>query len=248
VAQILEVAPGVVCVRRRDYLSCSYVVTRPGGFVLVDGGMDPLGGDVLSGIAHLGGRPEDVRAILVTHWHQDHAAGLSALQRRTKAPVYAHARELPFLEGTSARKGWAARIGRYVPEWSVLVLAKGLLVDALDQPISPDVRVEDGQSIEGFEAIETPGHTPGHMSYFLAERGIAFVGDARAVVRGKLRYMARAVTPDIGAARGSMVRLLRIEADMFCPGHREPLRTSVAERLRLLGAVEDTNQSWPLFG
>lgn len=85
-------------------------------------------------------------------------------------------------------------------------------------------------------------------SYFLAEQGIAFVGDALAVVRGKLRYMARPVTPDIGAARASMARLLRRQADIFCPGHREPLRTSAGERLRLLHAVEDTNQPWPLFG
>jgi glyoxylase-like metal-dependent hydrolase (beta-lactamase superfamily II) len=248
VARIDEVAPGVVCVRRRDYLSCSYVVARPGGFVIIDSGMDPRGGDALAGLAHLAGRPEDVRAILVTHWHHDHAAGLAALQRRTGAPVYAHARELPFLQGTSARKGLAARFGKHVPVWSVFVLAKGLLVDALDPPVTPDVQVEEGQSIEGFEAIETPGHTPGHMSYFLKEQGIAFVGDALAVVRGKLRYLARPVTPDLVAARRSMAALLRLEAEIFCPGHREPLHTPVAERVRMLEAVEDANQRWPLWG
>jgi glyoxylase-like metal-dependent hydrolase (beta-lactamase superfamily II) len=248
VARIHEVAPGVVCVRRRDYLSCSYVVARPDGFVIVDGGMDPRGGDALSGVAHLGGRPEDVRAILVTHWHQDHSAGLAELRRRTKAPVFAHAREWPFLQGTSARQGFRGRIGRSVPEWSVLVLAKGLLVDALDRPLTPDVQVEEGQTVEGFEAVETPGHTPGHMSYFLAERGIAFAGDALAVVRGKLRFLARPVTPDLGDARRSMARLLRLEADIFCPGHREPLRTSAADRLRLLERVEDMSQPWPLLG
>jgi glyoxylase-like metal-dependent hydrolase (beta-lactamase superfamily II) len=82
VARIHDVAPGVVCVRRRDYLSCSYVVRQPLGLVIVDGGMDPRGADALSGVAHLGGRPEDVRAILVTHWHQDHAARLAELQDR----------------------------------------------------------------------------------------------------------------------------------------------------------------------
>jgi glyoxylase-like metal-dependent hydrolase (beta-lactamase superfamily II) len=128
------------------------------------------------------------------------------------------------------------------------VLAKGLLVDALDRPLTPDVQVKEGQNVEGFEAIETPGHTPGQMSYYLAERRIAFVGDALAVVRGKLRYLARPVTPDIGSARRSMARLLRLEADIFCPGHREPLRTSAVERLRLLEDVEDTNRAWPLLG
>lgn len=247
-ASIFEVAPDIVCVRRRDYLSCSYVVKRPQGIVIVDGGMDPSGGDVLAGVARLGGGPEAVRAILVTHWHQDHAAGLAALKRRTSAPVYAHAREAPFLRGAVARSGWSANLGRRVPDWGVLVLAKGLLIDALDRPIVPDVHLEDGQSIEGFEAIETPGHTPGHMSYLLAERGVAFVGDALAVVRGKLRFLARPVTPDIATARRSMARLLRIEVDIFCPGHREPLQTSAGDRLRLLEAVEDSSRPWPLFG
>jgi glyoxylase-like metal-dependent hydrolase (beta-lactamase superfamily II) len=210
--------------------------------------MDPSGDDVLAGVAHRGSRTVDVRAILVTHWHQDHAAGLAALQQRTGARIYAHARELPFLQGAAARKGWIATIAGRIPEWSVLVLAKGLLGDALDRPVMPDVLVENGQTVEGFEAIETPGHTPGHMSYFLRESRTVFAGDALAVVRGRLRFMARPVTPDLASARASMSRLLRLDADIFCPGHREPLRDATPERVRLLRAVEGASLGWPLLG
>ena len=67
------------------------LVTSPQGHVLVDGATPQAGAQVLANVRALGFRPEDVRAIVLSHEHVDHAGGLAELQRATGAPVLARA-------------------------------------------------------------------------------------------------------------------------------------------------------------
>lgn len=247
-AEVFEVVPGILCVRRRDYLTCSYVVRKADGIVLIDAGMNADGSDVLEGVAQLGASPQDVTTVLVTHWHQDHVAGLEAVKAITGATVYAHAREVPYLKGEAARRGLVGAVAKRIPEWSVLVLAKGLLGEALDRPVTPDALVDDGDVVAGMQVVSSPGHTPGHNCYFDPDHRALFAGDALAVIDGRVRFMSRPVTPDRPAARASMSKLLRLPIDIVCPGHREPLLDARPACERLLRDVDDASVKWPLFG
>ena len=96
--EVFAVTPEVWCVRRRSYLTCSYVMKTSEGIVLIDAGMDSEGADVEFALARaFGARASDVRAILLTHWHNDHAAGARAIQERSAARVYARLRPFGFL-------------------------------------------------------------------------------------------------------------------------------------------------------
>ena len=131
--------------------------------------------------------------------------------------------EAYFLGAAGARglRGW---ISDLIPEWGILVLAKGLLGEATPRAIAADHHVVDGQTLlEDFVVIESPGHTPGHVSYFYRPERALFAGDALAVIHDEIRFMARPVTLDLGAARASMEKCLRLLPDGVCPGHREPL-------------------------
>src|SRR5262245_23777593 len=101
--QVFSVTDDVWCVRRPSYLTCSYLVRTPRGIVLVDAGMDSEGEDIALGLSRaFGARPNDVRAILLTHWHNDHAAGARAIQLASGAKVYCHERERPQLTRATA--------------------------------------------------------------------------------------------------------------------------------------------------
>src|SRR5688572_27205312 len=134
--EVFPVTPRVWCLRRRSYLTCSYVVRAGAGIVLVDAGMDSTGRDIEQALDRaFGARPEDVRAILLTHWHNDHAAGAHAVVERSGAKVYYHAGDLPELTRTTASHGARGWLAERVPERGPLVLLKGLLGEAVPRAV-----------------------------------------------------------------------------------------------------------------
>jgi glyoxylase-like metal-dependent hydrolase (beta-lactamase superfamily II) len=211
--------------------------------------MDSSGADVLAGLRFFNAQPHDIRAILLTHWHNDHAAGASAIRALSNAPVYYHEGDEPYFTGRSGTTGGRRWISDRIPEWGVLVLAKGLLGSSTPQPISADRLVRDGEVlVDDFLVVETPGHTNGHVAYFYRPEQTLFAGDALAVIDGNLRFMARHVTPDLNEARQSVQKCLALRPQIVCPGHREPLTAGTNEACAKLQARVSSNEPWPLFG
>ncbi len=248
--EVFPVTPRVWCVRRRSYLTCSYVVQAPVGIVLVDAGMDSEGRDIERALARaFRAAPADVRAILLTHWHNDHAAGARAIQEKSSAKIYYHAGDQAELTRTTASRGVRGWLAERVPELGPLVLLKGLLGEAVPRAVAAHRLISDGDTVEGdFAAICTPGHTPGHVSFFYGPERILFAGDALAVIGSRVRFMSRPVTLDLTEARRSMVRCLERPIEHLCPGHRMPLSTDVPGRCSELLERLKTEAPWPLFG
>lgn len=103
----------------------------------------------------------DLKAILLTHVHFDHVAGLAALKRLTGAPIMAHPE--------------CARSLAYAHEHA---LSWGFQID----PAPPiDTELKEGQIIRvgtlGLQVIYTPGHAPGHVSFYEPVAKALFDGD-----------------------------------------------------------------------
>ena len=211
--------------------------------------MDSRGADVRRGLDALGMNVDSVRGILLTHWHNDHAAGAEALRAAAKAPVFYHRGDEAQFTGAAATSGLRRWSSDRIPEAGVLVLLKGLLGEAVPQPIAEATLVDDGDVVsDDFEVVFTPGHTPGHVSFFYRPEGVLFAGDALAVVRGRLRFMARSVTPDLASARASMAKCLSLHPAIICPGHREPLTENVQEACARMRDQLNAGTPWPLLG
>jgi len=73
--EVRRISDSIMCVRRASYQTCSYIVRMSAGLVLLDAGMSSDGADVHAGLTELNAHTTDIRAILLTHWHNDHAAG-----------------------------------------------------------------------------------------------------------------------------------------------------------------------------
>src|SRR5690349_9119330 len=134
--QTFRVSPTIWCVRRPSYLTCSYGVRTPGGVVLIDAGMDSGGADVASLLAAMGEPERSVTAVLLTHWHNDHAAGARVIHERTGCAVHYHAADGPWLTREVVRAGLRGWLARRIPEAGIGVLFIGLLGEAVPEAVA----------------------------------------------------------------------------------------------------------------
>jgi len=128
------------------------LITSDSGHVLVDGGLSESAPLIAASLRALGFRLEDIRAIVNSHVHHDHAGGLAELQRLTRGEVFASTHSVPVLaRGT---------VGRDDPQFSVAVsIAPVARVRPI--PAGDSVRVGDVT----LRAFATAGHTPGGTSW-----------------------------------------------------------------------------------
>lgn len=247
--QVFRVTDTIWCIRRSSYQNCSYLVLTHDGPVLVDAGMASDGRDVDIALAKLNLSANSIRAILLTHWHNDHAAGAAEIQSRSKAPVYCHALDAPNLTRQTAHHGLRGWLANRIPEWGLFVLFIGLLGETVPNAVASPYEVDGNDTIlNDFQVIHTPGHTPGHVSFYYAPEKAMFAGDALAVIGNRVRFMARPVTLDIHSARQSMIRCLSFDINVLCPGHRRPLTHDCRQRCTEMLHYVRENGRWPLLG
>jgi glyoxylase-like metal-dependent hydrolase (beta-lactamase superfamily II) len=183
------------------------------GVSLVDAGYPGQLPDIESGLTGLGLKLKDVRRILLTHQDIDHIGSAEAVQAATGAEVYAHAADKPYIEGEKrlvkmdpAR--WEDRL-KALPEKlrheARLLMSSPPTVKVLRVLLGGEVLPFHG----GIEVIATPGHTPGHVCYFVTSLGLLLSGDALRVENGELTGPSPGATPDMPAAIESLKSLLR---------------------------------------
>ena len=145
-------------------------------------------------------RGETVTHVLVTHTHRDHSPNTSRIKAATGATVYA--------EGPHR-----ASRPRYESE-------KISSESGADRDFKPDIRVREGDFIDGgdwaLEAVATPGHTANHLAFAWRNRNLLFVGDH---VMG---WSTSIVAPPDGSMidyMASLEKLTQRAEQLYFPGH-----------------------------
>ena len=134
----------------------THIVENSRGVIVVDAGMPRQARRIANKIRALGHSPKDVRLILLTHGHIDHAGSAVALKRLTGAPIAMHRADAR-LTATRDLKIPPGRSGVVDAAGSVL-RAFGWVVPL--EAFTPDVWLDDGMSLRefGFDArvVQTP--------------------------------------------------------------------------------------------
>jgi glyoxylase-like metal-dependent hydrolase (beta-lactamase superfamily II) len=200
------------------------LLTGADGVALVDPGPSTTIPTLKAALASRGASLSDVRGILLTHIHLDHAGATgSLLAECPSAVVYVHEVGAPHLVDPSKLLASATRL--YGADMEKL-WGDVRPVPASRLQIVGDNKIRVvGHSID---VAKTPGHASHHVSYFLQDAGVAFVGDTAGLCRSSGKIVLPATPPpdvDLDAWRASTKRILAWHPDVLFLTHFGPHRS-----------------------
>ncbi len=185
------------------HVIASFLVHGPVGHVLIETGPASCLEALQAGLERHGVAPADVRDVLVTHIHLDHA-GAAGWWAQQGARVWVHPNGAPHLIDPSRLLASAQRIYGDMMDrlWGEVLPAPADLVHA----------VEDGATIEAggleFRVVETPGHANHHHVYLLGD--VVFTGDAAGIQLPDVAWVDLPAPPpefDLEGWQRTLVRL-----------------------------------------
>lgn len=198
---------------------CAYLIIGNDGLVLIDTGFSGNEKLIVKAIEILNYTIRDLNYILITQLHQDHTGNLAFLQKKSGAKVYAHQHESEAIES-----GITIRTSVPAPTFKNRLIFK-LFVQKNPriscEGTKVDVKLAGGEVLDfakDIKVINTPGHTVGHVSYFLPiDGGILFVGDAASGGRVP-GYPVLFEDTEMGLKTLKMLGTLAFDKAYFCHG------------------------------
>jgi len=220
-----ELAPHIFYIAGKNksrfpYCACLYLRGKKLR-VLIDAGM---GAKNLAPAKEMG-----IDLLILTHCHIDHRLTRAEI---LDVPVWCHEKEevwfsnrdLFFTDVGFKRSGLDLN--------GLFDFAHGMFETEIDHQLTDGERIDLGGIT--LETIHTPGHTPGHMAFFIPEHDLLFSGDIDLTPFGPFYGHDFA---DIGDFLSSIDRLKQVPAKMVVSGHAGPFNDSLPERFNAYGKV-----------
>lgn len=207
-----------------------FLVEADEELILIDTGRPGFFASFSRHLATLGKSLSDLRHIILTHAHPDHSGNALALQRASRAQIWAHPATAKLLAQGQTFQPYTARpdLVGWMVEKTVVSKAEHHLA-----PIEVDHPIQDGVSLPfagDWRVIGTPGHTRGQVALLSPQAGGSlFVGDAMV----NLPYLSLPyVAEDWPAARESASRLAQLDVQAIYFGHGKALFGPATARLK----------------
>jgi glyoxylase-like metal-dependent hydrolase (beta-lactamase superfamily II) len=216
--RVYLVGSGLMGLSLTDPFDC-HVYLLDGGeeLALIDAGAGLGQEQILRLVQEDGLDPARVAHIILTHQHADHAGGAAGLRAATGGRVYLSAQSAHYLregdeEGISL--AIAKRAGFYPPDYRYGAC-----------PV--DVELREGDTIAigdlQLQAIETPGHCDGHLSFQMRAGGRTYLFAGDAIFHNGQILLQNIPDCHIGKYAASIQKLRGRAIDVLLPGHLSPV-------------------------
>ncbi|MFC7686957.1 MBL fold metallo-hydrolase [Ureibacillus sp. GCM10028918] len=227
------------------------------GWTLVDAGMPKSVNTIIKEAEKRFGPNARPNGIVLTHGHFDHVGAVIELVEHWDVPVYAHESEIPYLTGVKSypdpdptvEGGLLARMSPFFPN-------EPINLGSHVKPLPSDGTVP---ILKDWNWVHTPGHSPGHVSFFRESDGALVVGDAFVTVKQESLFKVlvqeqeisgppRYLTTDWKQAWHSVKKLKDLKPTIAITGHGLPMQgKELTDSLEML--VNDFEQiAIPKYG
>ena len=189
----------------------AHAILEDDGVTLIDTGYAGSMPRLTTALAELGRTVADVRRVICTHGHPDHAGGARALAD-VGVEILIHPDDAANLDVTFAR--------------AIRKPSRGRFFAAMTPPLETYTPIVDGDVLPilgGLEVIHTPGHTPGSVCLYARQRGLLFVGDVLQRRFGRVSAASGLYSDDPATARSSLQRLADLDVKTVIFSHYPPL-------------------------
>jgi len=200
-----------------------------GELTLIDTGLPKSEDKIVAAIESIGKKVTDLKHIIVTHCHPDHAGSVAALKRMSGARVYMHP-----TDAAMVRRGECVR-----PMTPSPGLLRGLMyrlfIPKKPVPIEPcaiDQEINDGTELPiagGLKAIHIPGQCAGQVALLWPRRRLLFAADACANMP-TFGYALCYESLDEG--KKSLRKLAALDFDAAVFGHGGPIKSGASAKFR----------------
>jgi len=165
-----------------------------------------------------------ITAHALTHSHPDHQGASHAVCERLGIPYWVGERDVQ-----------SAETGEFAQSKHPLNTLIANLWGGPGHPVAR--RLQEGDEVAGFQVLDVPGHSPGHVAYWRESDGVLILGD---VMNGMnllttipgLHEPPNAFTPDPARNRESIRRVAELRPSLICFGHGPPLRNAADKLAR----------------
>ena len=201
-------------------------------WVLIDTGLKSSAPKIKKMAEQLFGKDARPAAIILTHGHFDHTGSLMRLAEEWNVQIYCHYLELPYLSGKSSYPPPDPTVnGGLMAKMAWVYPKKPINVEGRLNILPPDGSVP---FLSGWRYIYTPGHAPGHVSFFRNKDRVLIAGDAVVttiqesvmsvmVQKKKLSGPPKYFTYDWDAARNSVMAIADLRPEIVATGHGKPM-------------------------
>jgi glyoxylase-like metal-dependent hydrolase (beta-lactamase superfamily II) len=177
---------------------------------MIDSGSGIGGEQILENIREDGIKPEDIRSLILTHCHADHACGASFFRERLKVEVIASRIDAQLIEkGTDEELGLGTAKGPIYPYDYRYTHSK------VDRMVDDEEEIKLGD--KALRSIIVPGHTPGAMCIFAPKERILFTGDV-VFINGTIG-LGNWPGSDLTTYRTNIGKLSGLGVEQLFPGH-----------------------------
>ncbi|OKS86285.1 MBL fold metallo-hydrolase [Mucilaginibacter polytrichastri] len=197
-------------------------------FVIDDDGLTLIGtgpkgstGKIFNAIQRDGLDPYDIKQIILTHAHPDHAGSAEELKRKLRVPVLAHYHDAQIMKyGIGLRNEMNLTAG--LKNWLIYqLIIKNNGIDI--EPVDVDEQLNDNDLLPilgGTRVIHTPGHTKGHISLWCERQGVLIAGD---LLSNTLGLDLSVINENREEGIHSILKVARLDFSKVVFGHGQPI-------------------------